>query len=102
MVYFSACVAKFSQEAPHRADKPTMDISAIALQGLSQSEGQVARAGGKLASIGINSGDNAPVDTADLSDAAVSLLSGKDAFATNIKLLKVADEMKGAALNLLA
>ena len=79
-----------------------MDISAVALQGVCQALSQVAQAGSKLASIGINAGDGAPLDTADLSDAAVSLLSGKDAFAANIQLLKVADEMKGTTLNLLA
>jgi hypothetical protein len=79
-----------------------MNISAVALQGACQSQSQVATAGSKLASAGLNSGASTPVDTADLSDAAVSLLSGKDAFATDIKLLKVADDMKGQTLNLLA
>jgi hypothetical protein len=79
-----------------------MQISAIALQGLNQAQAQVEHAGRQLASIGSNTGDGADVDTADLSTAAVSLLSGKDAFATNIQLLKVADKMQGQAINLLA
>jgi hypothetical protein len=79
-----------------------MQISAIALQGLNQAQAQVEQAGGRLASIGANTVDGTPVDTADLSTAAVSLLSAKDSFATNIKLLKVADEMQGQAINLLA
>lgn len=79
-----------------------MEISAIALQGLNQAQAQVEQAGGRLASIGASSGEGSPVDTADLSEAAVSLLSAKNAFATNIKLLKVANEMESQAISLLA
>ncbi len=79
-----------------------MQICATALQGLNQAQAQVNQAGGRLASIGTNSSQGTPVDTADLSDAAVSLLSGKNEFATNIQMLKVADEMQGQTLNLLA
>jgi hypothetical protein len=79
-----------------------MEISAIALQGLNQAQAQVEHAGGRLASIGANSGDGTLVDTADLTDATVSLLAGKNAFAANIQLLKVADQMQSKAINLLA
>jgi flagellar basal body rod protein FlgG len=97
-----------------------MDISAIALQGLNQAQAQLEQAGGRfqttctcsrpvfssitaagVASIEANSGDGTPVDTANLSDAAVSVLAAKSAFAANIKLLKVADEMQSQAINLL-
>jgi hypothetical protein len=88
-----------SQESSAATDMKAMEISAIALQGLNQAQAQVEQAGGRLASIGANSGDGMPVDSVDLSDAAVSLLSGKNAFATDIKLLKVADEIQGQAVN---
>jgi hypothetical protein len=97
-----------------------MEISAIALQGLSVAQAQLEQAAGRFqttttshrpifssitaagtASIQDNSGDATPVDTADLSEAAVSLLSAKNAFATNIKLLKVADEMQRQAIDLI-
>jgi hypothetical protein len=79
-----------------------MQICAIALQGLNQAQAQVEQAGGRLASIGSNTSQGTPVDTASLSDAAVSLLSGKNEFAANIQLLKVADEMQAQTVNLLA
>ena len=79
-----------------------MDISAIALQGLNQAQAQLEQTGGRLASIGDNTPDGTSVDTANLSDAAVSLLSAKNAFSTGIQLLKVADEMQSQAINLLA
>jgi hypothetical protein len=79
-----------------------MEISAIALQGLNQAQAQVQQAGGRLASMGASSVDGTPVDTADLTDATVSLLAGKNAFAADIQLLKVADEMQKQTLNLLA
>jgi flagellar basal body rod protein FlgG len=96
-----------------------MEISAIALRGLNEAQAQLEQAGGRFqttttssrpifssitaagtTSIKDNSGDGMPVDTANLSDAAVSLLSAKNAFATNIKLLKVADEMQRQAIDL--
>ena len=78
-----------------------MEISAIALQGLNQAQAQVEEAAGQLASIGTDTSQGEPVDTAVLSEAAVALLSGKNAFATNIQLLKVADEIEGQAIQLL-
>lgn len=79
-----------------------MEISAIALQGLNQAQAQVEQAGGRLASVGANFGDGTPVDSADLTDATVALLAGKNAFAADIQLLKVADQMQSQAINLLA
>lgn len=78
-----------------------MEISSIVLQGLNRAQAQVEQAGGRLASIGATSVNGAPADTADLSDAAVSLLSAKNGFATNIQLLEVADKMQGQAIHLL-
>ena len=44
----------------------------------------------------------APVDTVELSDAAVSLLSARNEYAANIKVIQTADEMQRHMLDLLA
>lgn len=79
-----------------------MEISRIALQSLNQAQGRFEQAAGQVASIGGNSSDGNPADSVDLSQAAVSLLSAKNDFATSLKLLKVADEMQGQVIDLLA
>jgi hypothetical protein len=79
-----------------------MGISGIALQGLDQAQGRFDQAAGQIASIGASSDDGTDVDTVDLSQAAVSLLSAKNDFATSLKLLKIADEMQGQAIDILA
>ncbi|MBZ5618170.1 MAG: hypothetical protein LAQ69_05445 [Acidobacteriia bacterium] len=79
-----------------------MDISAIALQGLNQAQAQLEQAGGRLASIGADSTEGMPVDTTDLSQAAVALLSPKNEFAANIASLKVGNELQRQVLDLLA
>jgi len=82
------------------ADKYPVDISAIALQGLEQAQAQFGQAAGRLASTGATStGTN--VDTVDLSAETVSLLSAKNAFATNIDVLKIANEMQSSLVDLL-
>lgn len=81
---------------------PGMDISAIALNGLHQAETQVEQAAVRLGSIGSNPSQNTPVDTASLSEAAVSLIAGKDAYATGIKVLETANVMERQAIDLLA
>jgi hypothetical protein len=91
-----------SQKGQDPTDKQTMQISAIALQGLNQAQSQVDKAFGTLASLGANPDDGTSVDTVDLSTAAVSLISAKNVFSTDIQMLKVADEMQGQALQLLA
>jgi flagellar hook protein FlgE len=70
-----------------------MQISAIALQGLERAQTQFDRSASRLAS--------PPADTVDLSAEAVSLIAARNSFETNIKVLEVADKMRGAALNLL-
>jgi flagellar hook protein FlgE len=79
-----------------------MGISAIALQGLDRAQGQFEQAGAQLASIGASSEDGVAVDSVDLSHAAVSLLSAKNEFAASLKLVKIADEMQGQIIDLLA
>ena len=78
-----------------------MQISAIALQGLDQAQCQVEQAGRQLADVGADTGPGS-ADTVSLSDAAVSLLSGKNQFATDVNLAHVADDLQKQAINLLA
>ncbi|HTS28106.1 MAG TPA: hypothetical protein VMH81_19670 [Bryobacteraceae bacterium] len=77
-----------------------MQICSIALQGLNQAQAQFDKAGKQLAFQGENSTQGG--DTAQLSDAAVSLLSGKNTYQAGLKLAKAADEMEREAVNLLA
>jgi hypothetical protein len=83
------------------ADKPPVDISAIALQGLEQAQTQFGQAARNLASIGSPSPAGTDVDTVSLSDQTVSLLSAKNAFELNISVMKIANEMEGHAVDLL-
>jgi hypothetical protein len=77
-----------------------MQITAIALQGLNQAQSQVEQAGRQLASIGAET-DPGSSDAVSLSDAAVSLISGKNQFATALKLVQAADEMERQTINLM-
>ena len=73
-----------------------MDISAIALGGLNQAQGNFEKAARRIASGGAASGD-----ATDLASDTVSLISARNDFAANIKTLKVADEMQRTTLDLL-
>ena len=73
-----------------------MNISAIALQGLEQSQTHFEKAASQVAQA------VDPCDSVDLSQAAVNLISAKNDFAANIKVAKVADEMERAILDMLA
>lgn len=83
------------------ADKPPVDISAIALQGLEQAQTQFGQAAQNLASIGSASPDGADVDTVSLSAQTVSLLSAKNAFELNVSVMKIANEMEARTVDLL-
>jgi len=79
-----------------------MDISSIALQGLDRAQSQFESAALRLSAAGTGSPDGVPADTADLSDAAVALLSAKNAFSINIQTLKIAEKIQSHALDILA
>jgi len=79
-----------------------MDVSSIALQGLERAQAQVERTASRLASVGSGSPDGGVVDTLDLSQEMVALLSSKSEFAANINMLKVADDMQKSTISLLA
>lgn len=72
-----------------------MEISAIALGGLQSAQAKFERSAARVASAGAS-------DTVDLSSAAVDLLSAKNEFQLNIKMLKAADDMLKQTLDILA
>jgi hypothetical protein len=82
-----------------RSDKKSMDISAIALQGLEGAQGRFDSAASKLslaASVQVTG------DVTDLSQATVDLLAAKNDFEGNLKVAKIADEMERATIDMLA
>ena len=81
-------------------DKQNVEISSIALHGLEQAQGRVEQSAGRLASVGAGSSEEMPVDSADISQEVVALLAAKNAFAANLGVLKVANEMQGLVLDL--
>lgn len=79
-----------------------MDLSAIALQGLEQSQAQLENAATRLASAGTESPDGAGVDSVDLSAEIVALMSAKTQFSANVGTLKTADQIKKSGLDMMA
>ena len=77
-----------------------MGPSAIALRGLDQAQAKLEQAAACLASSGAASTDGAPVDTLDLSTAMVALLSARNEFATNTKVLATADDIERQTISL--
>lgn len=79
-----------------------MDLASIALSGLAQAQTRFERAAVRVVGVTGASPDSAPVDTVDLSSAVVSLLSAQNDVRANIKMLKIANDMQGQILDLLA
>jgi flagellar hook protein FlgE len=77
-----------------------MDISAIALQGLDGAQGRFESAASKLSSATLPV--SATGDTTDLSQSTVDLLSAKNDFEGNLKVVQVADEMERTTIDMLA
>jgi flagellar hook protein FlgE len=77
-----------------------MDISAVALRGLEGTQGQFNRSASKLSMAA--SPTSTTADETDLSQAAVGLLTAKNDFEGNLKILKVADQMERSTIDLLA
>lgn len=89
----------FLEKRRSPADKHCVEISAIALSGLDRAQASLDQTATRLARL---AGPETPGDTADLSSAMVDMLAAKDEFAVNIKMLKVADQMNGQVLDILA
>lgn len=78
-----------------------MDISAIALRGLQQASNQLDRGATRIASFGAES-ETPGVDSVDLSEEMVALMSAKNQLSFNISVLKTADEVEQSVIDLLA
>jgi flagellar basal body rod protein FlgC len=79
-----------------------MDISSVALQGLNKADLQLDNAASKIAGAGSSvSAGQLPVDTVDISQEAVSMLSAKNAFEANIKTLEVSNQMQQYAMDMI-
>ena len=76
-----------------------MDISSIALGGLSSAESQFNKAASSIAG---NSPAAGPADTVDLSSSAVAMLAAKDAYAASLATVKAADEMSKQTIGIMA
>ena len=79
-----------------------MDISSIALSGLERAQSGFEQAAVEIAGMGAPPSSSPPVDTVDLSAAAVNLMESRAAFTANIAMLKAADRMERQSLDLLA
>ena len=80
-----------------------MDVFGIAVQGLQQAQGQFDRAAQGIAQSGLHTGPSqAPADSVSLSDEAVSLMTAKNQYESDLNVAHVADDMQKATLNLLA
>lgn len=78
-----------------------MDISGIALQGLQQADIELNRAASKIVSWGTQSIEETAVDTVDLSSAVVALMSAKNAYSVDLKVLKTAEQLQAEMADLL-
>jgi hypothetical protein len=78
-----------------------MDISAIALQGMEQAQGQMEKAAIRLATAGA-SPDGAALDVVDLSAEMVAMMSAKTDFSVNLSVLKTAAQLEKQAIDVMA
>ena len=79
-----------------------MDISAIALQGLNQADAQLQQAASAIATAATDSSGGGNVDTVDIASEIVALSAAKNLFATNLGVLKVADEIQKNTIDIQA
>ena len=79
-----------------------MDISSIALQGMTQAEAQLEAAASAIAQAGNSSADGANLDVVDLSAETVAMMSARNQFALNVSTLHTADEVQKSLLNVTA
>jgi len=79
-----------------------MDLSAIALQGLNQAQSQLDSAATRIASAGAVSTDGETLDTVDQSAEVVALLSAKNVFSLDLKILKLAGEVQKNLIDVIA
>ena len=78
-----------------------MEIFGISLQGLNRALGNFDRAAGRMTDAAAPDASQ-PVDSVNLSDAAISLLSARSQFDASLKTLATADGMAQRAIDLVA
>jgi flagellar basal body rod protein FlgC len=78
-----------------------VEIFGIALQGLNRALGNFDQAATRMSEAAAPDASQ-PVDSVNLSDAALSLLSARNQFEANLKALATADGMAQRAIDLLA
>jgi flagellar hook protein FlgE len=88
--------------AADNADRTSMNLSAIALQGLHQAGARLESAGSQIASLAASSPGAANQDTVDLSAAVVALVSAKNLYSANLRSVKTADEILKTSIDLIA
>lgn len=80
-----------------------MDIFSIALQGMNRAQGQleksasnIARSGGAVPANGVSE------DTVDISQQMASMMSAKNDFQANAKVVEVGDQLTKTVIDMLA
>jgi hypothetical protein len=79
-----------------------VELTAISLQGLERAQASFERSAGRLASLGSSTPDGAPADAVELSTAAADLLSARQDFTLDLKVVETAKQMERETLDLLA
>lgn len=79
-----------------------MELTAISSKGLERAQASFEQSAIRVASAGSATPDGAPVDSVDLSTAAVDLLAARQDFTFNLKVLETAKQMERDTLDLLA
>jgi flagellar basal body rod protein FlgG len=81
-----------------------VEISAIASQGLQQAQDRVDQTAAQIAAEGAAavSQNGPPVDAVDLSQQVVGLMSARDSYEVNLKMLQTGNELDRQTIDLLA
>src|ERR1035441_2758951 len=91
----------FNQAEP-RPICTNMEFSDSAVRGLKQEEKGLEQAKTRVASAGGTPNGTGPVDTVDLSDSMVAMLTARQEFTANLNAFKTADEIQRQTIDLLA
>jgi len=79
-----------------------MDVSSIALQGITAAEAQLEAAASNLANAGASSSDGTNLDVVDIATEMVALMTAKTLVEVNLATLKTADQMQKALVDIKA
>jgi flagellar hook protein FlgE len=79
-----------------------VDLSAIALDGLAQADAQLEAAAASLANAGSASSGGTNADVVDLATALTGMMSAQTLLRINLEVLKTADQIQQAALDVTA